>query len=186
MKLLSNFDTQLKQQLYQESVEQFDTEHVLLIQRSRFFYWTRVWVPMIALLLMIFWAIAALYYFQIREVPILITIGLVLLALLYQAWRGVWPDYVDYSMDFMIVTPQEVMMYDQDGVLHRSSQRIHVRNIKNITTSKTGFLQSLFDLGTITFISELGDHEGQGEISMDMVDVNRIETRVRDILRFNS
>jgi len=45
--------------------------------------------------------------------------------------------YVDFKMDFLIVTPKEVMKYDQHGVFSRTAEKISADKIKTITIKKT-------------------------------------------------
>gem|GEM_PF-4056717 len=67
--------------------------------------------------------------------------------------------YMNWKMDFMIITPKEVIKFDQNGVLHRETETIHVDKIKSVTVVKHGLLNSLLDIGTITFLAEGEDNK---------------------------
>jgi hypothetical protein len=57
-------------------------------------------------------------------------------------------------MDFIIVTPESLMMYDQHGLFKRDVVTIGVLNIRTISIEKDKFLYSLFDNGDIIVLSE--------------------------------
>ena len=44
--------------------------------------------------------------------------------------------YVDFQMDFLIVTPKEIIKYDQQGILSRMSENLAVDKIKTMTVKK--------------------------------------------------
>jgi len=48
-------------------------------------------------------------------------------------------------MDFMIVTPESLMMYNQRGLLKRDVVTVGVLNIKTISIEKDRFLYDIFD-----------------------------------------
>jgi len=49
-------------------------------------------------------------------------------------------------MDFLVVTPKEVIKYDQEGVWQRKAEKLSTRHIKSVTVSKDGFLASFLDI----------------------------------------
>lgn len=73
--------------------------------------------------------------------------------------------YIDYKMDFIIVIPHAIMMYEQWGVLKRNVVTISVQSIKAISIKKSGLLYSIFDNGDIIILTE-GDSERNGEIRL--------------------
>ena len=66
--------------------------------------------------------------------------------------------YVDYTMDFIIVIPNSIMMYDQWGILKRNIRTISADSIKSISIRKSWLLYSIFDNGDIIVLTE-GDME---------------------------
>jgi uncharacterized membrane protein YdbT with pleckstrin-like domain len=62
--------------------------------------------------------------------------------------------YIDYTMDFTIVTPEQIITYDQTFVLNRNVRTMQTSKIKTVSISKNGLLYSLFDNGDISFLSE--------------------------------
>ena len=81
-------------------------------------------------------------------------------------------------MDFLIVTPKEVMKYNQSGVFNKEVEKLHADKIKSVTISKPGLFNSMFDIWTLTFLSE-GEDE-KGDIVMEYIDA--IEQKERQIV----
>ena len=71
--------------------------------------------------------------------------------------------YIDYKMDFIVVIPNSIMMYDQWGILERDIHTISAQSIKAIDINKSWLLYSLFNNGDILILTE-GDPEHDGEI----------------------
>lgn len=71
--------------------------------------------------------------------------------------------YIDYKMDFIVVIPNSIMMYEQWWILKRNISTISTQSIKSITIKKSGLLYSIFDNGDIIVLTE-GDSERNGEI----------------------
>ena len=71
--------------------------------------------------------------------------------------------YIDYQMDFIIVIPNAIMMYEQWWILKRNVSTISAQSIKSIAIKKFGLLYSIFDNGDIIILTE-GDSERYGEI----------------------
>lgn len=44
--------------------------------------------------------------------------------------------YIDYKMDFMIITPRQVLAYDQEGLLDRLTKTLDLSKIKSIHERK--------------------------------------------------
>ncbi len=88
-------------------------------------------------------------------------------------------------MDYLIVTPKEVIKYDQNWVLHRDNETIHVDKIKSVTVAKHGLMNSFFDIGTITFLAEWEDNKW--DIEMWFIDaVEQVEQKIRSIMWMNT
>ena len=81
-------------------------------------------------------------------------------------------------MDFLIVTPKEVMKYNQSGVFNKEVEKLHADKIKSVTISKPWLFNSMFDIWTLTFLSE-GEDE-KWDIVMEYIDA--IEQKERQIV----
>ena len=62
--------------------------------------------------------------------------------------------YMNYKLDFAIITPIELISYNQSNLFTRSSKTIKTNNIKTISLDKSGILKSVFNYGTLIFLSE--------------------------------
>jgi hypothetical protein len=57
-------------------------------------------------------------------------------------------------MDFAIITPRQIVSYEQSGIFKRSSISLDLTNLRSINEEKDGILKSIFNYGTIVFFSE--------------------------------
>lgn len=97
-------------------------------------------------------------------------------------WIKVLKRYFDYKMDFCVVTPQEIVSYNQRGLLNRNSRTIDADKIKTVTADASGMVNSLFNFGNIRFLSE-GDNADGGDITLNYVhDVNETKNIVRNLI----
>jgi hypothetical protein len=156
MKFLSNFDSHLQENLVKEYQEIFGEDMVIAVNKSKFYYWTSVFTPLLSTFIAIACIFATLIYFDISQWEILLPISILLAFILFFVAHHAFRAYFNYKMDFLLVTPKEIIKYDQEGFFNRKSERLNANIIKSITVRKEGFIQSLFDIGTIVFLTELG------------------------------
>ena len=62
--------------------------------------------------------------------------------------------YIDYHMDFSIVTPKNIHRYDQEWLLNRDVSTITADSIKTIFVKKRWILHSIFNNWDIVFFTE--------------------------------
>jgi len=148
------------------------------VHKSRLFYRKYVGLP-IAWYSVLF--IIAMYFFFVEDViePVMLRsfvwlFGLLWVTLFFKVTRK----WVDYKMDFLIVTPKEIARYDQSGMFNRQIEKLHADKIKSVSISKPWFVNSVFDIGSITFMAEW-DNE-KGDITMEFVDA--VEAQERKIV----
>jgi len=68
-------------------------------------------------------------------------------------------NYIEYKMDFAIVTPKLLITYDQQWIFRRFIKTINAENIKTISVERTGFFYSIFNNWDLTFLSEWSELE---------------------------
>lgn len=86
-------------------------------------------------------------------------------------------------MDFCIVTTQEIVAYNQTGLLNRSSRTIDADKIKTVTENASWFIKSFFNFGDLIFLSEWDSSTGTGDISLNYVsNVNQVKNTVRNLI----
>ncbi len=161
MKIFSNFDTKLRQKVFEEYKLQYGPENVLCFWRSKLYHIIKVGIPFTVLLLTNILALIFFYkrlggdYFSYILISMLIIDVVFLFPILGK--------YIDYKMDFIIVIPNSIMMYEQGGILKRNVSTISTQSVKSITIKKSWLLYSIFDNGDIIVLTE-GDSERNGEI----------------------
>lgn len=181
MKILSNFDTHLDERLYTEYTQLFGAEYVAVVHKSRLVWYAQILFPLFFFVSVV---IITAYFIYIYEMPheivyrvfwwIVVIWGIILSIKLGHK-------YIDFKMDFLIVTPKEVMKFDQNGMFSRVTEKIWADKIKSITITKNGFLASFFDVGMLTFLAEGGSAEG--DIIMEYIDaVEATDKHLRHIL----
>ena len=111
MKIFSNFDTKLRQTKFTEYQQEYGVDNVLCFGRSRLYFWIKVFLPTILLVII---SLSLLIFFSGRFgtasfIPILIVVLIFDIVALFPIIRK----YIEYSMDFIIVIPSCVLMYDQ-------------------------------------------------------------------------
>ena len=72
-------------------------------------------------------------------------------------------NYINYLLDYTIITPRLITSYNQTGIFKREIRTIDTDKVKAITVNATSFWQSLSNYGSLIFLSE-GDEEDYGDI----------------------
>lgn len=171
MKIFSNFDTELPRRLYAEAVEKFWREHVLFVKRDKIYLVIRLFFPILLwlflsslLLLIFYWLIWTKSSFS--EYAGFVTWGLVIAMFLFLL-HYIWTKTVNYYLDFVIVTPKQVLMFDQAGILTRTTRALDTEKIKTINVVAQWWLSSVFSYGSMVFLAE-GDMVN-GEITLKFI-----------------
>ena len=86
--------------------------------------------------------------------------GLVNMGFVAFVWK-LTINLIDMEMDYIIVTPDEVVFYNQTGFFNRSSFSIGAGKIKSIVVEKRGLVASFFNLGKIEILTEGDDDDGK-------------------------
>jgi len=161
MKIFSNFDTKLRQIIFEEYQVQYGVGNVLCFWRSKLYYFIKVAFPFVFLLIA---NIGVLIFFHKRlwgDYFSYILVSLLIIDIVFLF--PIIGKYIDYKMDFIVVIPNSIMMYEQWWILKRNISTISTQSIKSITIKKSGLLYSIFDNGDIIVLTE-GDSERNGEI----------------------
>lgn len=98
-------------------------------------------------------------------------------------WSGIFKKYLDYKMDFCVVTPNEVAMHNQSWLLKKNSRIIDADKIKTVSADTGGIMKSIFNFWNLIFLSEGDPSMGMGDISLNYVyAANDMQNKVRDII----
>lgn len=161
MRIFSNFDTRLRQRIYEEYQSNYGIDNVLCFWRSTLYLYYRILIPLTFLVLAtVFWL---LFFYHRLDGTYLNYIIIIFVIIDIVFIFPIVGKYVDYIMDFIVVIPSSIMMYDQWGILKRNIHTISALSIKAISISKSWLLYSLFDNWDILILTE-GDTEHDGEI----------------------
>ena len=89
--------------------------------------------------------------------------------------------FVDYYMDYMIITPHQITGYDQGGIFKRETRSLDSEKIKTINIISEGRWGSVFNFWSIVFLSE-GDSDN-GDIKLKfMNDPVHLRDRIIEII----
>jgi uncharacterized membrane protein YdbT with pleckstrin-like domain len=167
MKIFSNFDTNYKTTTVAKYIEEYGSDNILVVQRSKLFAWLYVRVPCIvytivaALIIYAMWVWLSIEIIN-RFVVIIVIVSWISLMI------PVVKKYIDYKLDFGIVTPKWLFLYNQTGILNRNMKSLNVQNIRSIIVDQSWLLYSLCNNGKITILSEWWDND-LGEAKMSYV-----------------
>lgn len=71
-------------------------------------------------------------------------------------------------MDFIIVTPDYLVMYDQAWIFNKKVITLNEKSIKTISIERKGFLYSVFNNWDIIFLAE-GDVTEHGDVKLKWI-----------------
>lgn len=178
MKIFSNFDTTLRQKTFKDYQESYGVENVLCFSRSKLYWAYKIMLPLLSVIVISVLSLIFLYrrldgeYFGFIFVLILIVAAFFAIPAINK--------YIDYKMDFIIVIPTSIMMYDQWWLFKRNVITIGAPSIKSISITKAWLLYSVFDNGDINILTE-GDTDRNGEIKFRRIP--RPEKRKNQIIK---
>ena len=138
MKLFSAFNTKAKKNIVEEALIKYGKEYVTIVEKSKLFYRFKVLFPIISLCAG--FVILLTFYF-ITLVPIQNTLlnqlfRVLILILLVSIALPIINSFIDYYMDFLVITPAHIIRYNQEGMLRRDIVSINTKNIKTISIKK--------------------------------------------------
>lgn len=160
MRIFSNFDTRLRQKTFDEYKENYGPDNVLCFWRSILYRIYKVVSPLTVIILFATFGLIFFYQWLNGNYFTYIIIAFVIICTVF-FFPIIWK-YLDYKMDFVIVIPDSMILYDQWGIFRRNVVTISAQSIKTISIQKSGLLYSIFDNGDIIILTEW-DAEHNGE-----------------------
>lgn len=153
MRIFSSFDTEHKKRVIDNYIATHWSENILVLSRSKLYLRWRIYIRIaIYTILLAFWLYliftltkwpnSRLYLTIIITIPYIVSVRPII-------WK-----YIDYKMDFVVVTPTGVFFYNQRWFLYREMSALNLQNIRSVNIQKSRFLYTLFDNGDIIFLSE--------------------------------
>lgn len=153
MGIISTFDPKFKKQLLERSIQECGEKNVVLIQKSHLFLCIKILLPFILWFSVLITLITcSIIYIDI--VWLNITLCVICVAAFAAPWYKILKYYLDYKMDFAVVTPKSFLMYNQTWFFKRSTKAIDMRHIRSVYVKKSGFFNSIFNNWSIIVLTE--------------------------------
>ena len=153
MGIISTFDPKFKKQLLEKSKEEFWEWNVVYIKKSHLFLCVKVLLPLILLLSVLITLITCSILY-IPRIWVKITVCVVILWIFAAPWYKILKYFLDYEMDFAVVTPKSFLMYNQTWFFKRSSKAIDMNHIRSVYVRKAWFFNSIFNNWHIIVLTE--------------------------------
>jgi len=191
MKIFSTFDTQFNEKILEEVKKEFGDNQVMQITHWKFYYYFVVILPAIFLIIGMILYLILLFYIGRKVSSDLKVFYYVVGFLLFLFIFGplslkILKRYIDYILDFVVVTPNELIYYNQEGILSRKWRTVDTEKIKTITVNKSGLIRSIFNFGNIVVLSEW-DEQWDGEINFSFVDdPENLKMKILQIIKNNN
>lgn len=152
MKIFSNFDTQVRTKCFEENAIKYGRENVMCFWRSKLYRFIKIFFPLIFLLMLCAWIVGVFYYIFDGDYLLFFCLATFVLSLFFLIpIIGKW---IDYKLDFIVVTPDFLIMYDQAGIFNKKVITLNEKSIKTISIERKGFLYSVFNNWDIIFLAE--------------------------------
>lgn len=164
MKIFSNFDTKLKKSSLEKYQKEYWVDKVILLWKSKLFRFLKIFLPIFFYLLVLGGAIRLAYIMFDEEKHIIYSWIIVFVLLLLVSWPII-KHYMDYKMDFAIVTPEALVMFNQTWIFKRDTAAIDMDKIKTISIKKRSVMYSIFNNWNIIFLSEW-DNNNYWEVTL--------------------
>ncbi len=152
MRIFSNFDTQLRKKKFQEYQQEYGVDNVLCFGRSRLYWFIKFVLP--SFFLFSISLFLAIFFYKWLDGDYFLVILSIILILDIITFAPILWKYLDYKLDFIIVIPSCMMMYDQWGIFKKNIVTISAQSIKTISIKKNKILYSIFDNGDIIILTE--------------------------------
>ncbi len=168
MKIFANFDTKAPLEAYKKALVEYGADKVIFVRRHRIYLTFYVTIPLVLVGTLLVAAFLLWWGYAVDVIGNIVTnvIFTVIAAIiaLFTLIRVMF-NYINYLLDYTIVTPRLIISYNQTGIFQRQVRTIDTDKIKAITVSGKSFLQSLFNYGSVVFLSE-GDDDDYGDINL--------------------
>lgn len=152
MRFFSNFNTKAKSECIEENLQQYWQWNVLCLSKSKLYWFVKFFLPFLLYLVLVLGLILLFYY--VFDFSYLGWIIFVVLILSFPFFISLIGKYIDYKMDFVVVTPESLIEYNQSWIFSKRLVVINEKSIKSITVQRGWFLYSIFNNGDLIFFSE--------------------------------
>ena len=155
MGIISTFDPKFKKQLLAKSREEFGEDNVVYLRKSHLFLCIKVLLPFILWFSVMVTLITCCIIYIPDDIVWLKTTVCVLIVMWFAApWYKILKYFLDYTMDFAVVTPKTFLRYNQTGFFKRSSKAIDMKHIRSVYVRKAWFFNSIFNNWHVIVLTE--------------------------------
>lgn len=154
MKIFNNFDTNFKRSEYEEAVEKHWKKWALLIQRT-FAFWVINWVIPLLIFVAVLIPLILIHFRFLKEISYLsvfFTWFIIVFSLF--AFRFVFNAYLDYKMDFTIITNEWIFTFKQLWIFNSKNKDLPAWKIRSISSTRQWMLWNIFWYWNIEVITD--------------------------------
>jgi len=159
MKLFSAFDSNFKYEELADAQEQYGEDKAFIVTKSKAYLWVGFLIPgfIIGIIWLIILILAGIY--------MTLADWFLTVAIIDTVFLGVWiiytiyKCYVRYKLDFLLVSPEKIDIYNQINFVHRSIKSIFYHEVSWVYVDKDWFFDSVLNNGFITIESEENQHK---------------------------
>lgn len=126
-----------------------------------------VYIPILISLAVGIVSSIGIFFFLIQQWRIATSGGIIMSLLTLIPYRVI-KYYIDYIMDYCIITPDEIILTEQTGIFQRQIRTLDTKKVKSISVHKKSTFKSIFNNGSIVIMSD-GDDNNFGEIQIEYV-----------------
>jgi hypothetical protein len=155
MKIFSNFDTKLKRNKLKEYQDRYGIDKIILLHKSRLFLIVKIIPRFFSFIIIMILAVVAsnwIFWSAQAEYTIYVLVGTFIILLTF-AWPVI-KHFIDYHMDFALITPEALIMFNQTWIFKRDMSTVDINKIKTISIRKRYFMYSVFNNWDLIFLSE--------------------------------
>jgi hypothetical protein len=189
MKIFSNFDTKLSQRLYHEAVNKYWRNHVLYIHRGAVYLLIKLFLPVLTWMFLssLFFRLyyGVLWTKSVISDEVWFVVWWIVISMTFYITYFTWKNFVNYYMDFVIVTPDQLTAFDQEWIIKRMTRSLELRKIKTINVVSHGRLSSLFNFWSIIFLAEWDISNGDVTLSYISNPV-KLRERIIELVELNN
>lgn len=160
MKLFSSFDTEYGNILYSHYKTKYPWKKLVFIEKaSVFFRWETF--PYLLWMILNLWILLTLKIFVKWEFTFYWFLFVFICSFILFGFSFL-KRYIDYYMDFAIITPEEIILCNQEGLFQRNVTAIPESKINSISVKRSWWLYSgIFDTWDITILAEWWNTNGE-------------------------
>lgn len=188
VQIFSNFDTRFDDVAFEKAKREFGKWKVCFVRRDKIYVVFKILIPIFLRLIWSMLFLALGYWTDLIEL---------LWAWFWVfIWLCIWLSgavlswimtnkFIDYYMDFTIITPKRITSYDQTWIFTRAERVLDISKIKSVRVLKTWVFHSIFNYWSIVFFSEWDDKNW--DITLNYItDPNKLSARVWQILELDA